>query len=107
MAVNAHLERMFRSMSWADRQALAALRDCPAAQAEALPLLAHVLAAEHVWLARLEQRAARLAVWPQLTADECAQVAAENEAGYRAFLSRIGPGQMEVPVTYRNTKGQE
>ena len=105
--MKAHFERMLRSVSWADRQALAALRDCPAAQAESFPLLAHLLAAEHVWLARLEQRAARLAIWPQLTADECEQLAAENEAGYRAFLARIGPGQLEVPVRYRNTKGQE
>jgi len=105
--VKAHLERMLRSMSWADRQTLAALRDCPAAQTEALPLLAHVLAAEHVWLARLEQRPARIAVWPQLTADDCEHLAAENEAGYRDCLARIGPDQLQSPVTYCNTKGQE
>src|SRR5262249_16044419 len=106
MAVKAHLERMFRSMSWADRQALAALRECPNAHAEALPLLAHLLAAEHIWLPRVEQSAARLAVWPQLTMNECEQLAADNEAGYRNFLARTGPGQLEVPITYRNTKGQ-
>jgi uncharacterized damage-inducible protein DinB len=105
--LKAHLERMFRSMGWADRQALAALRNSPAAQAEALPLLAHLLAAEHIWLARLEQRAARLVVWPQLTADDCEQLAAENDAGYRAFLARLDPGQLEVLLHYRNTKGQE
>jgi uncharacterized damage-inducible protein DinB len=98
---------MFRSLGWANRQALAALRNSPAAQDEALPLLAHLLAAEHIWLARLEQRAARLAVWPQLTADDCEQLAAENDAGYRAYLERLGPGQLEAPLQYRNTKGQE
>src|SRR5262245_28028228 len=98
---------MFRSMSWADREALAALNDCPAAQAEALPLLAHLLAAEHIWLARLEQRAARLAVWPPLTAAECEQLAAENEAGYRGFLAQTDSSPLGAPVRYRNTKRQE
>ena len=101
------LERVFRSMSWADRQVLVSLRNCPAAQAEALPLLAHLLAAEHIWLARLEQRSARLVVWPQLTADECEQFAAENEAGYRTFLARLDPSQLGIQLHYRNTKGQE
>lgn len=105
--MKAHLERMFRAMSWADRQALAALQSCAAAQADALPLLAHLLAAEHVWLARLEQRAPRVAVWPQLTTDECAQLAADNEAGYTALLARLNADELQVPLTYRNTKGQE
>jgi uncharacterized damage-inducible protein DinB len=105
--MKAHLERMFRSMAWADRQSLAALRAAPAAQAEALPLLAHLLAAEHIWLARLEQREARFPVWPTLTADECEHLTAENETGYRAFLGRIRDGQLAATTRYRNTKGQE
>jgi uncharacterized damage-inducible protein DinB len=94
-------------MGWADRQVLASLRHCPDAQAEALPLLAHLLAAEHIWLARLEQRTARLAVWPPLTAEECELLAAENEAGYRTFLARLDPRQLGIQLHYRNTKGQE
>jgi hypothetical protein len=38
-----HFERLFHSMRWADRQALSALRGCPAAQSEALPLFGHWL----------------------------------------------------------------
>jgi uncharacterized damage-inducible protein DinB len=98
---------MVRSMAWADRLSLVALRRTPAAQAEALPLLAHLLAAEHVWLARLEQREARHAVWPTLSADECEILAAENEAGYRAFLARTSDNHLGTTIHYRNTKGQE
>lgn len=105
--MTAHLQRMFRSMSWADRQSLAALRDCPAAHLEALSLLAHLLAAEHIWLARLEQRASRFVVWPQLTMEACEQLAAENDVGYRSFLARIGPDELERSIVYRNSKGQE
>ena len=94
-------------MAWADRQTLAALCNSPAAQAEGLPLLAHLLAAEHVWLTRLEQRHPRHAVWPQLSADDCEQLAAENDAGYQALLARLDPNQLQAPLRYRNTRGQE
>ena len=94
-------------MGWADRQMIDALHAAPVAQAEALPLLAHVLAAEHIWLARLETRDAQLPVWPSLAVDECQRVAAENAAGYLALLERTGDGQLTDVMRYQNTKGQQ
>ena len=70
--MKAHFARMIDAMAWADRRVIDAVAQFPAAQPEAMPLLAHVLAAEHVWLARLEKRAPRVAVWPTLTLAECA-----------------------------------
>lgn len=101
-----HLQRMFRGMSWGDRQMIAAVDDAPAAKAEALPLLSHVLAAEEVWLARLERRDARLPVWPTLSVKDCQRVAAENEAGYAAFLARIDEGQLSAILHYQNQAGR-
>src|ERR1700730_16701188 len=98
---------MLRSMTWADRQILAALRDCPTAQAEALPLLAHLLAAEHIWLSRIQQRAASFPVWPQLEASACERLAGENAAGYTALLELLSEAHLAEPIRYRNTKGQE
>jgi uncharacterized damage-inducible protein DinB len=103
-----YLERLFRSMRWADRQALGALRKHPAAQSEALPLLGHLLAAQHLWLARLEQRAARVPVWPALSAGECEALSEENEVGYLRYLARLAPDQLEAGVCrYRSLKGED
>ena len=103
-----HLQRMYRYVSWADRKSIEALRAGPMpAVAEALPLFAHVLAAEHVWLARLEQRDPRHPVWPTLSLVDCEQLAAENEAGYRAFLEKLGEDQLAEVRQYRNAAGQE
>jgi len=101
-----HFARMFRSMSWGDRQSIAAVRDAPAAQAEALPLMSHVLAAEEVWLARLERREARLPVWPVLSIEDCQSVAAENEAGYAALLARKDERQLSSILHYQNQAGR-
>ena len=105
--MKAHVERMLHSMAWADQQVLAALRACPAAQAEALPLLAHLLAAEHIWLSRLTHREASHPVWPQLTLAECANLAQENAAGYLALVGRLSASDLGAVLRYRNTKGEE
>lgn len=102
-----HFERMLCYCAWADRRSLEALRATPAAHAEALALLGHLLAAEHVWLQRLQKREPRHAVWPTLTIDECAALLADNESGYRAFLGTLGEAQLTQRVHYRTSQGQE
>ena len=102
-----HLERLFRFVVWADRRTLESVRATPAAQIEALRLLAHIFAAEHVWLSRLEQREPGHAVWPTLTLDECEELAAENGTGYRAYLAQLSDDQLTAMMHYRNAAGQE
>jgi uncharacterized damage-inducible protein DinB len=105
--MQAYLERMFRYVAWADQRSLGAVRATPAAHEDALPLMAHVLAAEHVWLSRLHGREPRASVWPQLSIDECDALAKENEAGYQSFLAQLGDEQLSELVHYHNMQGQE
>jgi len=104
--MTSYLDKMFRYSAWANLRVLACLRASPKAQAEALPLLAHLLAAEHVWLSRLDQREPRFAVWPTLTLEECESLAAENEAGYRALAERLEEGQLDQALHFRTSSGQ-
>jgi uncharacterized damage-inducible protein DinB len=103
--VRDHFAKLFRYSAWASARVLAALREQPAALAEALPLFAHVLAAEHVWLSRLRGEPARVAVWPTLTLDECADLARDNAAGYEAYITACG--DFAARLRYRNQAGQE
>lgn len=106
--MNAYLQRLFRYVAWADRRTLETLRVAPeAAQAEALPLFAHVLAAEHVWLSRLLQLEPRYAVWPVLALAECESLSAENAAGYQMFVEQCSDEQWNESKQYRNAAGQE
>jgi uncharacterized damage-inducible protein DinB len=102
-----HIERMLRWMAWADQQVLAAVRACPMGQAEALPLLAHLLAAEHIWLSRLQHREASQPVWPPLTLAECDNLALENSVGYLGLVGRLSVSDLGAALRYRNTKGEE
>lgn len=103
--MQSHLRKLLDWMAWADRRTIAAVAACPAAQAEALPLVAHLMAAEHVWLARLEGRMPRLSVWPTLTLEECKAFAAENASGYAAYVDGLCDEELSQLIEYRNQKG--
>jgi uncharacterized damage-inducible protein DinB len=68
-------------------------------------LYAHVLGAEHVWLARLRQEPASAAVWPVLDLDGCRVLAAANHAGFERFLAELTPEALDREVPYRNSAG--
>ncbi len=93
-------------MAWADERILESLRQ-PGVPQRALDLYAHVLGAEHVWLTRLEQRPRRVPVWPTLTVDECAQLAAENGRAFRTYVDRLTSDDQRRIVHYRNSAGDE
>ncbi len=101
-----HLRTLVDHMAWADERILESLRQSGVPK-RALDLYAHVLGAEHVWVARLEQRPPSIPVWPILTVDECAQVAAENGRTFRAYLDRLASGDVRRVVHYRNSAGDE
>jgi len=94
-------------MAWADQRCIAGLTDCPAAHSEALPLLSHVVAAEHVWLARIEGRIAAIPVWPVLSPDECDRVATENAAGFATLMERTADEELAKLIQYCNQRGEE
>ncbi len=98
---------MLKAMVWADAQLLAAIRAHTASQTEALPLFGHVLAAEHLWLCRLESREPGVAVWPTISIGECEALAGENARGYQLYLEKLGETGLAAMVRYRNSKGDE
>ena len=102
-----YLLRLVRHMSWADERAVEALRKACGVSQFARTELAHILGAEHVWLSRLEGRSARVAVWPDLSVDECAALARETSGAYKAFVESLDDDALERRVHYRNSAGAE
>lgn len=101
-----HLRTLLDHMAWADERVLESLRQ-PGVPQRAIDIYAHVLGAEHVWLSRLEQRPRTVPVWPSMTLDECARVAAENRRTFRAYLDRLTSDDLRRIVHYRNSAGDE
>jgi len=103
--MTAHIRRLYDHMVWADARTLNSLRAMHAAPLDALRLYAHVLAAEHVWLSRVEGREPGLAVWPALDLDECAALSAKNHSTFALLAETLSTDELQRRVSYRNSKG--
>lgn len=102
------LRRQFSWNDWANRECLAALRQAPkspAAPPQAVRRLAHLGAAETLWLARLERRAQPMAVWPELALAEIASLVAELPELWRRYFDRAGESGLLATVAYTNSRG--
>ena len=102
---------MFRTLwdhaAWADGLVLEALRASRGHPPEALREYAHVLGAEEVWLARIQGREPRAAVWPEASFAEVEALAEESRAAYGEDVAALDAGDLESPVTYTNSAGAE
>ena len=74
--MKSQLIRLFSHLEWADEQVLESLRRCVKAPSDALNVYAHIIAAEHVWLTRMLGVPQRIAIWPELSLDDCARFGA-------------------------------
>ena len=99
------IRSLFRHMAWADARVLEGLRATPGIDAHAREQFAHILGAESVWLTRMLAQPQRVAVWPELSLDECAAIAVENQQGFAAVLEE-GASGFEREVTYTNSAGK-
>ncbi len=102
-----HLGRLVDHMEWADERVLQSLRSARAPLPAAISLFSHVLGAEHTWLRRINGEKPQVAVWPELTFQQCAQLAAENSNALRGLVASLGAGEGMRQVTYRNSSGAE
>jgi uncharacterized damage-inducible protein DinB len=100
--MDARLKRMLQQAEWADRALLGAVEKAGPASAR---VLAHVLAAEVIWLARLEGREWHTTpIWPEWGLAECRTRSEEVHRGLETFLERLG-GDDPV-VHYANQSGR-
>ena len=68
--------------------------------------MAHIFAAERLWMERLEQRPQTLPVWPAFTADECERQAAELPVLWKTYLAGTSEAALARPISYQNSKGE-
>ena len=101
-----HLRKLIAHLEWADNAALGALRAAGGSDTRSLTIYSHVLGAEAVWLARLAGRPSDVAVWPVLTLDQAASLAARNAAELEAVLSALVPGDLDREIVYLTSDGR-
>ncbi|KRE39996.1 hypothetical protein ASG81_18930 [Paenibacillus sp. Soil522] len=98
--------RSFDHIDWANHLINKALQVCNGSVEKPLRLLAHILAAEKVWLARINgEDAAAISIWPEYTLEQCEHVREHNKIGYQTFLSQLKEADFTKIISYQNSKG--
>lgn len=97
--------RSFRYHAWANRETLASLREIAGAAPRAVKILAHVIAADELWLGRIEG-APPGPVWPDHTIDQCADRLERILERWGRFLGALPPDGLARRVEYVNSKGE-
>ena len=97
--------RLLRYDAWANAETLGSLRggEVPA---KAMRWMGHIVGSGALWLARLRQEPPTMAVWPDLDLEGCATGIERLAAGWRGYLERLSPADIEEGVGYRNSLGE-
>lgn len=106
MTLSEHYEQLRKYDSWANREIAVSLTNLANPPARCTQLLAHIIGAEYVWLARLDMGAPPVAVWPELTLPQCDHHVEQLGNIWTEFFSKRLPGGLEDLITYKNSKGE-
>jgi len=68
--------------------------------------MAHILGAEHLWMARLCRRQPALPVWPDLGVEECAIQLDQLSRLWPEYLAGLSPKRLGEAIPYTNSKGE-
>lgn len=98
--------RMYQHMAWADRQIISAIESRDYEIDKAVVLLGHVVAAEYIWLSRIEKKElVSFGPWTKFSIQECSRLLSENNAGYLRVIQNLTDEVRMSIIEYRTTKG--
>ena len=104
MNVSDHL-RQFAYDEWANQEVLTIMRSAGTDE-RSLTLLAHILAAELLWLERIRRKPQSSPVWPKASLESCrAQIETMGRL-WREYLGQITETDLSQTVSYQNSKGE-
>lgn len=95
------LTRLFRYDDWANHEEVARLRQRP--DTAALRILGHIIGAEWLWYARLRGEEPRVAVWPELSPDDCLRSLDLLGSFWTEYLA---DASLDSAIAYVNSKGE-
>jgi uncharacterized damage-inducible protein DinB len=105
MTVLDFLRHQFKYDSWANREQQRVLSSLPAPPEQAARLLNHIVAAQWLWLDRLQQSPQRTAVWPDVTLAGCDSQLRQLETEWQKYLGSLSDNDLSKACSYTNSKG--
>src|SRR5438046_2056741 len=101
-----HFQRLFVYDQWANRETLASLQSAAVPPSRSNRWMGHILAAEWLWLARLQEQPTPMAVWPELNQEACEIQVRRVAESWRSFLDGLEANSLTREIAYTNSKGE-
>jgi uncharacterized damage-inducible protein DinB len=98
--------RLFAYDRWANQVTLESVRAAGAPQ-RSLNLMAHIAAAQWLWLERIEGGGKKVTVWPEWTLEQCARELRGSGKAWEAYLGKANEQTLATSIPYRNSKGEQ
>ncbi len=98
--------QLFRYDDWANREVLSSFQQVSTPPARSLRLISHILGTEYVWFSRIKGQKPPLAVWPELSLQDCDWHVIELRKVWSAYLDSLAEGGLTTEITYQNSKGE-
>ena len=105
MELETYLHQLFAYDDWANRETLASLEHAAKPSQRAKKLMAHIVAAEWLWIRRMVGRAQRTAVWPELSFAECRRQLALLQKEWQKFFADHA-SKLAAEFSYKNSSGE-
>ena len=100
------LRHLFRFDQWANAETMKSLQAAGTPPPKAVRFMAHVIAAEQLWLGRIRQDGVKVPVWPTLTLEECGAQLTAIAAAWASYVAGVTPAELERKVGYVNSAGE-
>jgi uncharacterized damage-inducible protein DinB len=101
-----HFQRQFAYDAWANREILNGLRPSGGSDHRAPKLLAHIVSAERLWLERIQKQTQSMAVWPDLSLEQCGAQIDDLSRLWGTFFTLNSKERFSETVVYQNSKGE-
>lgn len=99
--------RLFRYDRWANHEVAEALGQAPSPPAKSVNWMAHIVAAEALWLARIQKRPAPMAVWPEIAAADLLRQVHDVQGAWHDYLEALDDAALRGSCVYKNSKGEQ
>lgn len=106
MELISHQQRQFTYNAWANREVLNGLKMSGSPDQRSQKLLAHILSAERLWLERIHKQAQGMAVWPDLSLEQCEAQIVDLAHQWKTLLSQTSLERLSGKINYTNSKGE-
>jgi uncharacterized damage-inducible protein DinB len=105
--MTAHLQKLYDYNAWANARVLTALKEQRCADGKVLMLFGHVLAAQLLWLHRVQGwPPPDVALWKPYTTEELTELHAQGAEGWKKFLMHASEETLQHVLHYTNYTGQ-